>query len=220
MDIADCYRVLGLTTTASAQEIKSSYRRLARQWHPDVNPDNQHAHDMFIRVTEAYKVLLRIVPTEVQTPAAPHSRSSPAAAPRHKPPGPRASSSPRPTPQSAQPNSAARPSQSERSASKSRPDPAYQVKLKAYEQLQRLLQMKRYPRAVASIEALSHKLPEDPEIRQWQAIIYHRWGRQLIAERKYNQARAYLKKASNTDPNNRSLLAEIEQDLRTIKMSV
>ncbi|NJN24179.1 MAG: hypothetical protein HC810_07020 [Acaryochloridaceae cyanobacterium RL_2_7] len=45
-------------------------------------------------------------------------------------------------------------------------------------------------------------------------------GRQLISERKYNQARAYLKKAYTTDPQNKSLLAEIERDLKTIKTSV
>lgn len=208
MDIADCYRVLGLTSVASAQEIKSSYRRLARKWHPDVNPDNQHAHDMFIRVTEAYKVLLRVVPAETHPPS-PRTAAVPRA------------SAPPTTARSTSSRAAHRSRPARRQSSpQSRPDPAYEVKLKAYEQLQRLLQMKRYPRAVAAIEALSQKLPGDPEIRQWQAIIYQRWGRQLIAERKYNQARAYLRKASMTDPNNKSLLAEIEQDLRTIQMSV
>ena len=40
MSVTDPYEVLGVTRDASADEIKSSYRRLARQYHPDVNPDN------------------------------------------------------------------------------------------------------------------------------------------------------------------------------------
>ncbi|NJN24180.1 MAG: J domain-containing protein [Acaryochloridaceae cyanobacterium RL_2_7] len=91
MDIADCYRVLGLTSVATAQEVKSSYRRLARQWHPDVNPNNQHAHDMFIRVTEAYKVLLTVTPA---SQSASKSSSTPSAA---SPPSYRTSSPTRKT---------------------------------------------------------------------------------------------------------------------------
>ena len=71
--------------------------------------------------------------------------------------------------------------------------------------------------AIAIIEALQARLPNDPEIRQWQAIIYQRWGRQLIEDRKLTQARAYLKKALKTDPHNKSLWTEIEGDFRRIE---
>ncbi|MCY7285838.1 MAG: J domain-containing protein, partial [Cyanobacteria bacterium CAN_BIN43] len=40
MDLADCYRLLGLRTGASYEAIKASYRRLARQYHPDANPQD------------------------------------------------------------------------------------------------------------------------------------------------------------------------------------
>lgn len=52
----DFYEVLGLTKTASAAEIKSAYRKLALQWHPDRNksPD---AHEKFKEINEAYAVL-------------------------------------------------------------------------------------------------------------------------------------------------------------------
>ncbi|MCM1984879.1 J domain-containing protein [Lyngbya confervoides] len=216
MDIADCYRILGLTSVASAQEIKTSYRRLARQWHPDVNPDNQQAHDMFIRVTEAYKVLLKVTPQ----PMVPSHGMPVSKAP---PPRTAASvSSPGPSPQPTHPRRAPGPRSASASSASAvpHPDPAYRIKLQAYEQLRQLVKTKRYPRAIALIEALNQKLPQDPEIRQWQAIIYQRWGRQLITERKYNQARAYLRKAMQTDPGNKSLLSEIEQDLNAIRMAV
>jgi len=92
------------------------------------------------------------------------------------------------------------------------------LKVDSYRQLQDLIQGQRFPRAVALIEALAQRLPEDAEVRQWQAIIYQSWGRQLMRERKLNQARAYLKKALNTDPHNKSLWVEIEKDFKKLEM--
>ena len=54
----DYYEVLGVTRSASEQEIKSAYRKLAMQHHPDRNPDNpQEAEEKFKEVTEAYTIL-------------------------------------------------------------------------------------------------------------------------------------------------------------------
>ncbi|TMR99609.1 hypothetical protein EJK15_06950 [Nonomuraea basaltis] len=52
----ELYERLGVARTATQQEIKSAYRRLARELHPDVNPDPAVA-ERFKRVTEAYDVL-------------------------------------------------------------------------------------------------------------------------------------------------------------------
>ena len=54
----DYYEVLGVSRTASDQEIKSSYRKLAMQYHPDRNPGNPHAEEQFKECTEAYGVLI------------------------------------------------------------------------------------------------------------------------------------------------------------------
>merc|ERR1712117_496185 len=48
-------------------EVKASYRRLARIYHPDVNPKDQQAKDKFIAVTEAYKILLMVAPTQTES---------------------------------------------------------------------------------------------------------------------------------------------------------
>tara|TARA_R110000868_G_scaffold208192_4_gene457627 strand:+ start:2207 stop:3187 length:981 start_codon:yes stop_codon:yes gene_type:complete len=53
----DPYEVLGLTKTATAEEIKKAYRKLVRTSHPDLNPDDAGAQDRFIEATAAHDLL-------------------------------------------------------------------------------------------------------------------------------------------------------------------
>jgi len=53
----DYYKVLGLEKTASAKEIKSAYRKLARKYHPDLNPNDKDAKQKFQQINEANEVL-------------------------------------------------------------------------------------------------------------------------------------------------------------------
>jgi curved DNA-binding protein len=53
----DYYHVLGVSRTASEQEIKQAYRKLARKYHPDVNPGDTQAEVRFKEINEAYEVL-------------------------------------------------------------------------------------------------------------------------------------------------------------------
>ena len=203
MDLGNCYRLLGLRSGASFAAIKTSYRRLAQQYHPDINPGDTKAQDKFIALTEAYKLLLTVVPPEetVQKP----SQSQPA---------------PRPEPAvTVTPKEKAKPT----SPPKPPPKPPnlveieHRLKWKTYEQLQRFLREKRYPQAIALAEALAERLPEDAEVRQWQAIAYQIWGRALIADKQLLKARIYLKKALKTDPNNKSLSQEVQRDFQKLE---
>lgn len=53
----DYYETLGVQRTASEDEIKKSYRKLARKYHPDLNPNDKQAEEKFKEVQEAYEVL-------------------------------------------------------------------------------------------------------------------------------------------------------------------
>lgn len=57
MDFIDYYKILGINKSASEKEIKKAYRKLARQYHPDLNPDNKEAELKFKQINEAHEVL-------------------------------------------------------------------------------------------------------------------------------------------------------------------
>lgn len=203
MNVADCYRVLELRSGASLDDIKVAYRRLARQFHPDMSAGDQRSQDKFIEITTAYKFLLNRMNGSEAAPW-PSSPPPPAAKPA-KPPRP--------------------PSEKTRAVRKAvqiQTDPSLspldnELKRTSYHQLQQLLKTQKFPRAIALVEGLARRLPQDLEVMQWQAIVYQQWGRQLVRERQPDKARLYLKKALQTDPHNRSLWAEVEKDFRSIE---
>ncbi|MBO5460714.1 MAG: J domain-containing protein [Ruminococcus sp.] len=53
----DYYDVLGISKKADEKEIKRAYRKLAKKYHPDTNPDDKYAEQQFKEVTEAYDIL-------------------------------------------------------------------------------------------------------------------------------------------------------------------
>lgn len=57
MEFRDYYKTLGVERKATEAQIKSAYRKLARKYHPDVNPNNKDAERQFKEINEAYQVL-------------------------------------------------------------------------------------------------------------------------------------------------------------------
>ena len=203
MDLGDCYRLLGLRSGASFTDIKVSYRRLAQQYHPDINPDDNKAKEKFIALTEAYKLLLQVV---IPEETAHYSSDLSSSAHQGK--------------KTKQVEPVSLEILEEKQTVKKPPNLVEiekRLKWKTYEQLQRFLREKRFPQAIALAEALAARLPEDAEVRQWLAIAYQIWGRALVIKNQPQKARIYLKKALKTDPHNKSLCLEVQRDFQQLE---
>ena len=57
MEFKDYYATLGVAKTASEKEIKQAFRKMARKYHPDVNPGDKSAEARFKEINEAYEVI-------------------------------------------------------------------------------------------------------------------------------------------------------------------
>src|SRR2546426_8414875 len=57
MDYKDYYKTLNVSRGASTEDIKKAFRKLARKYHPDVNPGDKKAEEKFKEINEAYEVL-------------------------------------------------------------------------------------------------------------------------------------------------------------------
>ncbi len=214
MNQAECYGLLGLKEGASIAEIKSSYRRLARKHHPDVNPGDAQAHTKFIAITEAYQFLLEVIKTQDAHQAAKSTQT----APKTPSKAPTKTSSEPSTPKSPPPKTTVTKKQPRATGRLSEVEK--QLKSQSYQQLQSMLKEQRFARAVVLVEGLAERIPHDLEVKQWQAIAYQRWGRYLVSAGQTEKARIYLKKALRTDPHNRALWAEVERDFQRIEYNI
>ena len=57
MNSKDFYKILGVPKTATPEEIKKAHRKLARKYHPDLNPGDKKAEEQFKQIQEAYDIL-------------------------------------------------------------------------------------------------------------------------------------------------------------------
>ncbi|MEL6400743.1 MAG: DnaJ domain-containing protein [Cyanobacteria bacterium J06607_6] len=200
--LVDELRVLGLRSNASFEDVKASYRRLARRYHPDMNPGDREAEDKFIRITQAYQALSAAMPTPVATAENTAAVTS------------TVSTRPKVT--------VTRPAAS-RVTVQVNPDlsPEDQIlKQRGFNQLKLLFQAQRFPRAIALVDGLAQRLTDDLEVIQWQAIAYQRWGRYLIRHGHYEKARRALKKALRLDPHNKMLWQEVNRDFKRMEHAV
>ena len=53
----DYFKILGISRNATDEEIKRAFRQLARQFHPDLHPNNEKAESEFKEINEAYEIL-------------------------------------------------------------------------------------------------------------------------------------------------------------------
>jgi tetratricopeptide (TPR) repeat protein len=169
-----------------------------------MNPGDREAEDKFIRITQAYQVLLELMPTQ-STP----EETAEAVAKRS------VTNTEKPRPKV----TVTRPANSKVTVQVNpNLSPEEQaLKQKGFDQLQILFQAQRFPRAIALVDGLAQRLANDPEVKQWQAIAYQRWGRYLIRHGHHDKARRALKKALRLDPHNKVLWQEVNRDFRRIE---
>ncbi|MGF1516824.1 MAG: DnaJ domain-containing protein [Nodosilinea sp.] len=215
MALAHYYRILGLRTGAGFDDVKLAYRNLARLYHPDVNPGDQLAKEKFIQVTQAYQSLVDALPaasvaTTRRAPVRPVASERPinAAPPTAKPASPPVELS-EPAPATA--------IEFTISPTPGGSEADQQLKINSYKQLRGFFGDQRFPRAVALVEGLVQRFPEDPEIRQWHAITYYRWGHDLLNNGNLPKAEICLKKARRVDPQNKSLRQALQQDFQRLE---
>lgn len=187
-----CYQLLGLNRNASHDEVKSAYRVLARKYHPDLNPHDAQAHQSFITLNQAYQILIdRTVP---QPPKSNDVRVT--------------------TTRTSQERTVPKPE-----VQTSTPDLTQQealLKQQLYHELKSLLQQQQFLKAIVLIEGLAQKFALDPQICQWQGIIYSKFGHKLIERREFDKARIYFKKALKVDPRNQQLWIDVEHGYNRI----
>ncbi|MBW4458727.1 MAG: DnaJ domain-containing protein [Nodosilinea sp. WJT8-NPBG4] len=212
MALAHYYRILGLRTGAGFGDVKLAYRNLARLYHPDINPGDQLAKEKFIQVTQAYQALVNALPMEAIAAQRKATPSQVTKAPAQAAPPPVA---PRPSvPPAAPPVEEVELTVSQTPGGS---EADQQLKVNSFKQLRELFKGQRFPRAVALVEGLVQRFPEDSEIRQWHAITYYRWGHDLLNHGNLQKAEACLKKARRVDPQNRSLRQALHHDFQRLE---
>lgn len=216
MKLVDCYRQLGLRDGAAYDAVKTAYRKLARQYHPDANPGDAAAQEKFVRIAQAYETLMAEI---APRPAPPESLGNEGLWNVRSTSVNFASSASRQRQGSASTDKADFSNESGRSED---PQLTLEQKLKQdiYTKLQAVLQAQRFPRAVALVEGLAQRLPEDAEVRQWQAITYQHWARQLCQTKQSDKARVYLRKALRVVPDNRKLTQELTAELERLEQNL
>jgi hypothetical protein len=219
MQQSECYRLLGLSRGASLEDIKLSYRRLARKYHPDLNQNDPAAADKFRLVQQAYQILKDL---ETGSIASQYSYSSP------KPSySTRSTANPHETERKIKVEVKSEAKSETRSEYKSKDvrqqvdpiatDPELRLKLDTLRHLQDLLKQRRYIVAIAVAEGMRARFPTSKEVIHWQAVTYHRWGNELLLKSKFREAEIFLNKALTTDTSNRELAFEVKRDLERIK---
>ena len=197
MHIDDCYRILELPQDASLDDIKSAYRRLARQYHPDVNHSDPKATEKFRQVKEAYDIL-KLVATQKKHTDSKEQKIEGRVRVKYKR---RANATSHYT---------------------SKTNNRYQDLKQELKRVQNLIKERNYYDTVWVVEELRRRYPNDPEVARWQAIAYYHRGNELLQQGRSNLAREYLTKALNADPQNRELcfMAKRALDLVDNKLTV
>jgi tetratricopeptide (TPR) repeat protein len=188
--IEKSYALFGLKPSASIDEIKTIYRQMAKEIHPDLNPHDPTARDRFYTLNQAYQLLLSAsaVTDRVDESTEADGRDLVDAV--------RVSYvvDPPLSPQD------------------------LQLKQEVFESLEKLIRQDNFEKAVSVIDLLVRVVPDRPEILKKQSEIYFKYAQDLVSRRtQLTLARTYLKASLKIDPHNHQRWQAVDRQFNRIE---
>ncbi|WP_310488270.1 J domain-containing protein [Chamaesiphon sp. VAR_69_metabat_338] len=190
--LEESYALFGLQPSASIEEIKMIYRQMAKEIHPDLNPNEPTARDRFYTLNQAYQLLLSARAIDDRQ----SDDASDAVARRDRVDRVRV-------------NYVVDPPLS---------PPDLQLKQEVFENLEKLIRQENFEKAVSVIDLLARVVPDRPEISNKQSEIYFKYAQDLVNRRtRLNLARTYLKASLKLDPHNHQRWQAVERQFNRIE---
>ncbi|WP_295621516.1 J domain-containing protein [Chamaesiphon sp. GL140_3_metabinner_50] len=190
--LEQAYNLLRLNPSASIDEIKASYRQMAKSMHPDLNPEDPTARDRFNTLNQAYQLLLVAARTTTDN--------------LNKNTATNVDSQDRAT--------------SVRVSYVIEPiSPAdLQLKQEIFESLEKLMRQDNFTKAVSTIDLLVKVIPNCQEISRKQSEVYFKYAQDLVKQRtQLHLARTYLKASLKIDPHNQQRWEAVNREFNQIE---
>ncbi|WP_309731655.1 J domain-containing protein [Chamaesiphon sp. OTE_75_metabat_556] len=190
--IKKSYALLGLKPSASVAEIKTIYRQMAKEIHPDLNPHDPTARDRFYTLNQAYQLLLsiRAITDRVDVDESTEADG-------------------RDLVDAVRVNYVVDPPLSPQDL---------QLKQEVFENLEKLIRQENFAKAVSVIDLLVRVVPDRPEIFKKQSEIYFKYAQDLVNRRtQLTLARKYLKASLKIDPHNQQRWQAVDRQFNRIE---
>jgi tetratricopeptide (TPR) repeat protein len=195
--IAESYELFGLNPSSwwaqplkmRIEEIKSIYRQMAKEIHPDLNPNDATALDRFTILNQAYQLLLEAAQsdTDSKIDTAPNPESNSKIRVDYVIDRPLCAED-------------------------------LQLKQEVFESLEKLIRQGNFKQAVSTIDLLVRVIPDRPEISKKQSEIYFQYAQDLVKQRsQLNLARTFLKESLRIDPHNRQHWQAVNREFNRIE---
>jgi DnaJ domain len=186
------YALFGLNPSASLAQIKTIYRQMAKEIHPDLNPHDPTARDRFYTLNQAYQLILSAQSATDRLDVDANSQTDDC----ERVDGVKV-------------NYVVDPPLSPRDL---------QLKQEVFESLEKLIRQENFAKAVSVIDLLARVVPDRPEIVKKQSEIYFKYAQDLINRRtQLTLARTYLKASLKIDPHNQQRWQAVERQFNRIE---
>ena len=194
--LAQSYELFGLKSVESIDRIKQIYRQIAKQLHPDLNPQDPTARDRFNHLNQAYQLLLEAAETATSSP-------------------------PIESPVDSGKDYTVTSIHTNKVASQTLSPQNLQFKQTAFDNLQKLISQDDFIAAVLMIDRLVMAIPNCTEISKKQSEVYFKYAQDLIKQRKQiNVARNYLKASLKIDPHNQQRWEAVNREFNRIERMI